>query len=257
MRKGAAQTVYEVAPVKRENLSAIIYNQLRAALMEGRFWPGYRIKIRELAAELGVSETPVREALMQLVVERGFTMDAGRSIAVTELSCADYVELRDIRLELEGMAAERATLLISAAEIKLMKEAHAQLVEAEATGDWREAVRANYLFHHTLYRAANLPHLMGIIESIWLRNGPLLNYLYPHAKPTYAGRHQHLNVLEALRKRAPDRVREAIRDDMVEGGHLLIKLLQSIESGEMPAPPSPADLLRDVATPESKRKRRR
>jgi DNA-binding GntR family transcriptional regulator len=257
MRKAATRTVYEVTPVKRENLSAMIYSQLRAALMEGRFWPGYRIKIRELAAELGVSETPVREALMQLVVEGGFTMDAGRSIVVSELSCADYVELRDIRLELEAMAAERATARISTSEIKLMKEAHAQLVEAEATGDWREAVRANYLFHHTLYRAADMPHLMGIIENIWLRNGPLLNYLYPHAKPTYAGRHQHLHVLEALRARSPAGVRQAIRDDMIEGGQLLVKLLQAIEAGEMSAPPSPTDLLRDVATSEDKRKRRR
>src|SRR6202042_223369 len=113
---------HEIAPIKRENLSAMIYGRLRTALMEGRFWPGDRVKIRELAAELDVSETPVREALMQLVIERGFDMDAGRLIAVTRLSYADYIELRDIRLELEGMAAERATPLIAAAKNKRMEE---------------------------------------------------------------------------------------------------------------------------------------
>ena len=256
MRRATARATHEIPPIKRENLSAMIYGRLRTALMEGRFWPGDRVKIRELAAELDVSETPVREALMQLVIERGFDMDAGRLIAVTRLSYADYIELRDIRLELEGMAAERATPVISAAKIKRMEDAHTQLVAAEASGDWRLAVRANYLFHHTLYRSADMPHLMGIIEGIWLRNGPLLNYLYPHAKPTYAKRHQHLNVLDALHQRKPGLVRQAIRDDMIEGGHLLVKLLEQIERGEMPTPTSP-DTSAAPAPEQDQRRRRR
>jgi len=53
----------------RENLASRTYGQLREALMAGRFWPGQRLRIRELSAAMGVSDTPVREAIMQLVRE--------------------------------------------------------------------------------------------------------------------------------------------------------------------------------------------
>jgi DNA-binding GntR family transcriptional regulator len=223
-----------IRPIPRENLTARVYAELRTALLEGRFPPGHRFKIRELAASLGVSMTPVREALMQLVRERGLDMRASQSITVAQLSLSDYLELRTIRLHLEGLAAEVATTRITDAEIDGLEEAHAGLVTAEAGGDWREALRTNARFHHSLSQASGMPHLAAMIEGIWLRTGPLLNYLYPDAHPTYPGRHQHLNVLEALRRRDPDAVREAIRADMIEGGAGLVRLLERMEAGAGP-----------------------
>ena len=55
----------------RENFTSRVYAQLREALMAGRFWPGQRLRIGELALAMGVSQTPVREAVMQLVREGG------------------------------------------------------------------------------------------------------------------------------------------------------------------------------------------
>jgi DNA-binding GntR family transcriptional regulator len=202
--------------------------------MEGRFWPGHRFKIRELATTLNVSETPVREALMQLVRERALDMRAGRSISVAHLSLAQYIELRTIRLFLEGLAAENATARITDAEIDHLEGIHEGLIDAEKNQRWSEAVKANWQFHHTLYAAAELPELLAILESIWLRNGPLLNFQYPHAPPTYKGRHQHLVVLESLRRRSPQHVSQAVRDDMIEGGAGLVKLLEQAEAGTRP-----------------------
>ena len=225
-------------PIERENLTARVYAELRTGLLEGRFVPGHRFKIRELAAHLGVSETPVREALMQLVSERGLDMHAGRSITVARLTLAEYLELRTIRLQLEGLAAFEATGRITDGEIDALDAAHASLVAAEASGDWREALRANARFHHGLCAAAAMPLLADMIAGIWLRNGPLLNYLYPDAHPTYPDRHQHLNVLDALRRRDPEGVRAAICRDMVEGGAGLVRLLERLEAGDA-APPHP------------------
>ena len=98
-----------MGPVARDSLTSIVYNNLRHALMEGRFWPGHRFKIRELAASMQVSETPIREALMQLVRARALELLAGRSIIVAHMTLTQYLELRNIRLFLEGLAAENAT----------------------------------------------------------------------------------------------------------------------------------------------------
>jgi DNA-binding GntR family transcriptional regulator len=222
-------------PVLRENLTSRVYNDLRQALMEGSFAPGHRFKIRALAIDLGVSETPVREALMQLVRERALEMHAAKSIAVARMTLAQYLELRDIRLLLEGMAAEAAARLITDDDISMLEKVHEDLVAAEAEGRWTDAVRANWQFHHTLYENSQMPELLALLESIWLRNGPLLNIHYPDAPPTYSGRHQHLNVLEALRRREPAKVREAIKTDMIEGGRLLVRKLAQIEGVTPPA----------------------
>jgi DNA-binding GntR family transcriptional regulator len=224
-----------VGLVGRDNLTARVFGELRLALMEGRFRPGHRFKIRELAETMGVSETPIREALMQLVRARVLDMQASRSIEVARLSAAQYEELRGIRILLEGLAAERATTRISKADIANLKKYHQALVAAERGKRWREAVQVNWQFHHTLYKAADAPELLEMIETIWLRNGPLLNMLYPHATPTYPGRHQHLNVLDGLTARNPEAVKQSIQADLMEGGARLLQLLQDIEAGVAPS----------------------
>jgi DNA-binding GntR family transcriptional regulator len=233
-------------PLERESLTARVYGELRTALMEGRFWPGHRFKIRELAAAMKVSETPVREALMQLVRERGLEMHAGRSITVARVTLGQYLELRTIRLMLEGLAAETAASRISQEGMAGLAQVHSDLIAAETDGRWRDAIRANWRFHHTLYRAAGMPELLTLLEGLWLRNGPLLNYLYPHAMPTYPGRHQHLEVLDALARRDAAGVREAIQADTIEGGVRLVRLMEDMEAGRIALieatepPPAPA-----------------
>ncbi|MCK1389145.1 GntR family transcriptional regulator [Bradyrhizobium sp. 1] len=223
-----------VGLVSRDNLTARVFQELRLALMEGRFRPGHRFKIRELAETMGVSETPIREALMQLVRARVLSMQASRWIEVAHLSASQYQELRSIRILLEGLAAERATSRISKADIANLKKYHQALVSAERGERWREAVEVNWQFHHTLYKAADAPELLEMIETIWLRNGPMLNMLYPHAAPTYPGRHQHLNVIDGLVAKDPEAVKKSIQADLLEGGARLLQLLRDIEAGTAP-----------------------
>ncbi|MGY4800259.1 GntR family transcriptional regulator [Teichococcus aerofrigidensis] len=214
-----------VAPVGRENLAGRVYEELRTALFEGRMRPGQRLKIRDLAAAMQVSETPVREAVVQLARERALRLEAARSITVAGLSLQQYLELRTIRLELEGLAAEAAALRITPGDLGTLERAHAALAAAEAAEEATAANRANWAFHHTLYAAAAMPELLSLIESIWLRNGPMHAFLYPEARPTYPGRHRHLDIIEGLRARDPEATRAALRADLMEGGANLVALL--------------------------------
>ncbi len=222
-----------LAPIARDNLTGRVYEELRAALLEGRLWPGQRLKIRALAATLQVSETPVREAVMQLVRERGLEMHPSRAITVARLSLAQYSELRRIRLELEGLAAAEAAPHATPAIVAELTALHAILMAATAARDWPAAVRSNWHFHQRVYRTAAMPELLGIIETLWLRNGPLLNYQYPHAPPAYPGRHRHLDVIDAMRARDPVALRAAICNDTVEGGASLLRLLIEIDAGRV------------------------
>jgi DNA-binding GntR family transcriptional regulator len=215
----------------RDNLTSRVYDQLRLGLMSGAFWPGQRLRVREVAVAMEVSDTPVREAMMQLVREGGLEMRSGQTINVVKLSRARYLELREIRFLLEGLATEKAAPLMTPAMIAELDALHARLIEAERTGDYEEATLTNYQFHFLIYRGSGISDLVAILEGIWLRLGPLLKLLYPHAPPTYAVRHQHLNVLDALRNHDAALARHAILADIIEGGKAMIDLLEQIDDG--------------------------
>jgi DNA-binding GntR family transcriptional regulator len=215
--------------VERTNLASQIYEHLREQLMSATFQPGQRLKIRELAKSMGTSETPVREALIQLVRDRALEMKEGYFIRVRQISLAEYMELREIRLALEPLAAERAVPHLDAAAIKQLSETHRKLVQAEKSHDYRAALQHNFDFHFGIYRRSGMPQLTGMLDRIWMQVGPMMNFLYPHGHPRYEGPHQHLSVLKALRERDVAGVRAAIQADLVEGGRDFVRVLEEID----------------------------
>lgn len=224
-------------PLDTSSLSAQVYRRLRTSLMRAELAPEQRLKIRELALRMGTSETPVREAIMQLAQEGALEIKPRHFVRVRKASLAEYVEIRDIRLQLEPLAAERAMSRIGPAELEELAESHRRLRHAERSADWPTAVQANFDFHFGLYWRSCMPTLITILESLWIRVGPMLTHLYPHAHPTYAERHQHEIVLDALRASDSYSLREAIRQDLLEGGRNLVRHLEALEKGPGEASP--------------------
>ncbi|MES2532759.1 MAG: GntR family transcriptional regulator [Pseudomonadota bacterium] len=220
----------EINVVGRTNLASQIYEHLREQLMSATFQPGQRLKIRELAKTIGTSETPVREALIQLVRDRALEMKEGYFIRVRRLSLAEYIELRDIRLSLEPLAAERAIPNLDAAAIKQLTESHRLLMRAEKTKDYRAALQHNFDFHFGIYRRSGMPQLTELLDRIWVQVGPMLNFLYPAGHPTYDAEHQHVNVLRGLQQRDATLLRTAIEQDLIEGGRAFVRVLEEIEA---------------------------
>lgn len=230
-------------PLDTASLSAQVYRRLRTLLMRAELKPEQRLKIRELALRMGTSETPVREAIMQLAQEGALEIKPRHFVRVRKATLAEYLEIRDIRLQLEPLAAERAMPRIGEVELEELTAAHLRLRHAEKTADWPTAVQANFDFHFGLYWRSSMPTLIAVLESLWIRVGPLLSHLYPHAHPTYAERHQHESVLDALRAGDAFSLREAIRQDLLEGGRNLVRHLAALERGEPVPGASPNELL--------------
>lgn len=217
--------------IQSQSLSAQIYQRLKYELMSARLRPGDRLKIRDLAQSLGTSETPVREALLQLVRDGALEMKPGYYIRVRRLTLHEYMELREIRLLLEPHAAVRALPHIDDAFIADLEQRHASLIKAEQDKDYPTALLANYEFHFSVYRRSGMPQLIEVLERLWVQTGPLLNLLYPYGHPTYDGPHQHLNVIAALRARDEAALAEAFRADLVEGGRSFVSYLESTDEG--------------------------
>ncbi|MDH7790484.1 GntR family transcriptional regulator [Ochrobactrum sp. AN78] len=219
----------EQAGDDRDNLSDIVYQQLKSGLLRAQFKPHQRFKVRQLALSLGTSETPVREALMQLSREGAIEIKPRFYIRVRRLSLAEYKEIRAMRLVLEPLAAEHALTNISDETIAKLEAIHRELTEAERNGDWPAALQINSDFHFALYKQSGMAHLIDVLESLWIRVGPLVSELYPTAKPTYPGRHQHENIITALSNRDSYALRLAVQLDLIEGGAALLKRLLQYE----------------------------
>ena len=186
--------------------------------MTGRFLPGSKLNIRDLASALNISPTPVREALVQLAAEGALTQVAGRSFRVAALTSEDYVELRDLRLNLEGVSAAEAATKIKDPAIKQLEEMHERLVRAKADLDFKSALMWNQEFHLQVCAEAQLPRLLRIVEGLWLQMGPLLNTLYARRemprRDTVEAEHSHMVIIKAFRHRDAESARMAMQADI-------------------------------------------
>ncbi|WP_298281231.1 GntR family transcriptional regulator [Acidocella sp.] len=212
----------------RENLSEGTYQVLKAALMRGRFRPGERLKIRDLAAEFCTSVTPVRDALWRLVQDDGLEFRSARDIRVPALSRADYLEIRAMRVALEGLAARQAATQASAADLDGLALLLTRHEAALAEGEHLDALSANQEFHLALAVCAGMPILAATLERLWLRMGPLIAQNFG-ARERGMIEH-HYPVLDALRARDGDAAAMAIARDIVEGGKGLLDFLTGAEA---------------------------
>jgi len=208
--------------VGRDNLHSRAYLMLRRALMAGRFRPGQRLLLKPLAEELGVSVTPVREALLRLASERGLVPHQSRTMMVPVLSVTRFREIRDIRIELEGRAAEAAASNISASDIIALEKMQEQLMLARRQRDVQTVLAINEEFHFRIYRSSDLPVVCGLIESLWVQIGPLLT-LNDFSASTTAKDHPHRAILASLAAKDGAGARLALANDILWASRYLEK----------------------------------
>lgn len=223
-------------PVSRETLSQQAYQAIRTSLMRSRLKPGQRLIVRDVARDLGISVTPVRESLLRLVSEHGLVMDDHGAVMVPVPDLQSCTELRDIRMLVEGEGAAHAALLATTEEIDALADIHRRYLQPEGAGDFSEALAENENFHFALCRMARSPALFRIVENLWMQFGPVLSYLYDGPTRPFHGRtHGHIQVIDSLRARDAEGARRAIARDILIGGEAILERLQSA------APPASAN----------------
>ena len=196
------------------SLRTQVYDSLRDALATGKFLPGQKVTFRFVAGALGVSLTPVREALRRLVAEGAFEMQPNRSVRVPSMTRARVLELRDIRMAVEGLAAEKAAAVATREQVGELRRISQDILAARSRDDIatdRTKIRA---FHFTLYGIAAQPTLMRVIEGLWLQTGPYLNLLYPDYVASPEGPAARARVIKALQAHDGAAARREIEADV-------------------------------------------
>jgi DNA-binding GntR family transcriptional regulator len=176
------------------------YRRLRQALVEGTFAPGDKLSIRRIAEALGVSPMPARTALRRLATEQALDVMPSGTAVVPRLTRAGFQELGAVRAALEPLAVRLAAPQMDAATLQRLEALLGEHEAARASGQPEQFLQVDREFLFTLYRLAPAPMLMGMIEALWLRRGPL----FWEARWVLMGRphdkaHRHGAMLRALR----------------------------------------------------------
>jgi DNA-binding GntR family transcriptional regulator len=140
------------------------YRALRQSIKDGQLVPGTRLREVELAAQLGISRTPVREALRRLEAEGLATMDGGHGLIVTMLDQSMISELYVMREVLEGTAAALAARHGSEVELAILREIADR--DALFLDDAEKLAANNRAFHEMLYRSTHNRYLLKTLSSL-------------------------------------------------------------------------------------------
>ena len=177
---------------------------IRAKITAGDFPPGFRLKERELSAELGISRIPIREAIRDLTTEGFVTLLPRRGAVVTELRPEDLDDIFEVRMALEVMECVLAARRASETDIARMRACVVAANEAMVLGD-RDAVNAaNGEFHDVLVEMGKNPVLAQVLEP--LRNR--LQWLLRQNKDVTAICREHDEIAEAIASRDVERARK-------------------------------------------------
>ncbi len=209
-------SVPHIARTEQMTAHEYVYARLRYALMTGTIAPGTALKIRALAIYLGISPTPVREALRRLCSESALEVLGNRRIVVPQMSAGRFDELILLRVHLECLAAERALPYVSNILIEKMARLDERMDMAAGAGDYNALTVLNQDFHELLYTANPNQSVMPLIQSVWLQLGPFQRQVMNRVLDYYLV-DRHKEILDALNTRDATALCKATEADIRDG----------------------------------------
>ncbi len=142
-----------------------VHTRLRDAIVDGTLAPGEQLRDGDIATWLGVSRTPVREALLELGRAGLVRTVPGRSTVVAPIDARSIRDARAVVAALHALAIRTAVPRLSASDVDRMREANARFAQAQATGDVDAALRADTAFHAVALAASGNAALQAVIDQ--------------------------------------------------------------------------------------------
>lgn len=188
---------------------------LRDRIRTGALEPGRRLRLNVLTAELGMSPTPIREALRLLQADGLVTYRPHQGIVVAELSEPQTAEVIRLRCLLEGSAVELAVVTLTAARLRELERVHQRFLAAVADDRGKEIVAGNEAWHYLLYDAAGSPLLTEFIRRLWDVYPWRTMWVLPGR--TEQSAEEHEGIMEAIRAHDVSSAAERMRTHIALG----------------------------------------
>jgi DNA-binding GntR family transcriptional regulator len=197
------------------------YNGLRSRVLSGALRPGSRLAQEALAAEMGLSTTPVREAVRRLEAEGLILQEKHHVVRVPELSKRELSELYSVRIQLDPMAARLGAELASEQD----KAAARELAWDDRSLSHLERVERNRRLHRIMYAAADNKVLEQMLDSLWARSDRYRAVLMANEAVAAAAASEHLHIVDAFCSGDLDRLSELLEQHLVASRQKLLELI--------------------------------
>ena len=201
--------------------SETVYRELRQRITDGRYVPGFRIVLGQVAKEMGVSVVPVREALRRLEAERLITFTRNVGAQVASIDVGDYAESMEVLAMLEGMATALAARQLTEEQLGQAAAVNDQLraLSQSNSFDPRQFTQLNNRFHEILCGACPNAHLHDLLVEEWRRIAVIRRNVFAF-EPVRSEKSvaEHDQILSLIRSQAPADRRHKLRTrrDFVE-----------------------------------------
>lgn len=196
--------------VDHKSLAELTYESLRSAILRGAFRPGERLTERDLSQKLGVSTTPVKEALRRLELE-GLVRSVPRSGTFVSEDIKETIEeMGVIRAALEGAIAYLAASKATDDDLAALREQLSRMEQATRSRDISDAIQANQSFHELIHQISKNRYLQQMSEIIRFYDRASRQKALSDQAEMERGLEEHRKVYEAIAARAPDAAQQAM-----------------------------------------------
>ncbi len=206
--------------------SAAAADLIRQAIVEGRVVPGQRLKEEELAHELGISRTPIREALHLLQAEGLVEAAPNRGATVRAYELADLEDMYELRALLEGQGARRAAGNVTTAHLEELHSSCDRFELLLGGGDLQALVKENAFFHETILGAAGSERLSGMVHQVVAMPLVYKSYIWYSSAQVAVSYHYHRQLTHALERRDAQRAELIMREHVYEARDVLVQHME-------------------------------
>ena len=204
----------------RPQLAEDVARFVRNRIFDGTYTAGEYVRLDQLAAELGISVTQVREALFELKAEGLLAQQPRRGFVVLPVTGRDLTDVSNVQAYIGGELAARAAANITDEQLRELKQIQSDLEAAYAVADGERAVRLNHEFHRAINVAADSPKLAQLMSQI-TRYAPESVFPVVAGWPERSNDH-HRRILSALEQHSEIRARTEMSEHLAAGAEPLI-----------------------------------
>ena len=179
-------------------LRDVVFNTLRQAILRGELKPGTRLMEIQLANKLGVSRTPIREAIRKLELEGLVLMTPRKGAEVAEITEKNMLDVLEVRKALDELATRLACVRITPVQLEDLKEAEVAFEAALENGDITKIAEADVFFHDIIFAASDNKRLVNLLSNL---REQMYRYRIEYLKnPKYYSKlvHEHKQLIEAI-----------------------------------------------------------
>jgi DNA-binding GntR family transcriptional regulator len=202
--------------------------RIKTAIQEQEFRPGERMREADLAAWLGISRTPMRDALKQLEADGLLEAAPRRGLVVATMDQQRLGEIYALRDVLEALSARLAAQHATQAEIATLERNIARQAETPKE-DTVALIRLNRQFHDTIYRASRNRYLVAALHALETPLSLLSGTTYSHPDRPAEALRQHRDLAAAIAAREVDLAESAAREHMLAGERIRLEMLSDLD----------------------------